>query len=229
MCATAPRFTAAVFDMDGLLLDSERPVRTAWLDAAAQLGVALSDDTYRTLIGLNHRDSHERLLALFGGDAALLAHARTQAAALLARQLGARPFDVKPGARALLDGLRRHGVPCAVASSTGAVELRRRLGDAGLLTYFDALCAGDEVHLGKPDPALYRLAVQRLGVAADSSLAFEDSGHGVRSALAAGLSVVAIPDLRAPEACWLDQCLAVLPSLQAACAHSREWFGAVCD
>ena len=229
MPATAPRYTAAVFDMDGLLLDSERPVRAAWLDAAAQLGVALTDEDYRSLIGLNHADSHARLLALFGGQASRLATVRERADALLAQRLGERPFDVKPGARALLDGLRRHGVPCAVASSTGGVELRRRLCAAGLLGYFDAVCAGDDVRAGKPDPALYRLALQRLGVAAARSLAFEDSGHGVRSALAAGLAVVAVPDLHAPEALWLSRCLAVLPSLQAACEHSRDWFGAVCD
>jgi HAD superfamily hydrolase (TIGR01509 family) len=226
MRATRPAFTAVVFDMDGLLLDSERPIRDAWMRAATQLGAPLTDAQYLSVVGLNHTDSRARLLALFGGDAELLSAAHHHAQASLTAQFGTRPFDPKPGAARLLRGLRHAGLPCAVASSTAHAEVQRRLHHAGLLVFFDAVCGGDEVQRGKPQPDLYTLALQRLGAAARTSLAFEDSGHGVQAALAAGLAVVAVPDLKAPELAWQERCLAVLPSLESACERSVEWFGA---
>ena len=221
----APAFTAVVFDMDGLLLDSERPTRDAWLRAAAALEVPLSEADYLSLVGLNHTDSHSRLLALFGGDAMRLADARALADAMLA---AAPPFEPKPGAHRLLRGLRDARIPCAVASSTHVTEVHRRLQRARLLDHFAAVCGGDEVAHGKPAPDLYTLALARLGVSAATTLAFEDSGHGVQAALAAGLATVAVPDLKAPAPEWLARCHAVLTSLDAACDHSRAWFGVIC-
>ena len=220
-----PVFRAVVFDMDGLLLDTERPVRAAWIGAAAALGVTLEDADYLTLIGLNHVDGGARLLELFGGDAALLAAAGERVDAELNRRFGARPFELKPGALGLLRALRDARVPCAVASSTHRIEVRRRLGNAGLLDFFAAVCGGDEVRRGKPAPELYALALQRLDAPPSTSLAFEDSGHGVQAALAAGLAVVAVPDLKPPAPTWQARCLAVLPSLEAVGAHGAEWFG----
>jgi HAD superfamily hydrolase (TIGR01509 family) len=211
--------------MDGLLLDSERPIREAWLQAAQQVGVPLSSSDYLSIVGLNHIESAARMLAFFGGDADVLTMAGQLADATLEVRFGQHPFDVKPGALALLRGLREAGIPCAVASSTAHAEVRRRLGLAGLLDFFSAVCGGDEVARGKPNPDLYTLAVDRLGANARTSLAFEDSGHGVQAALAAGLAVVAVPDLKAPEPIWQARCLAVLPSLQAVCEHGLEWFG----
>ncbi|CAN5400088.1 HAD family phosphatase [soil metagenome] len=222
-----PPYTAAVFDMDGLLLDSERPVRAAWLHVAASLGVKLTAPIYLDLIGLNHRESAARLQAIFG-DATLLAEAYAQVRARLAEQFGDKPFAVKPGARRLLQGLHDAGVPCAVASSTAHDEVRRRLERAGLLSFFGAVCGGNEVAHGKPSPDIYLLAVQRLGAAAAHTLAFEDSGHGALAALAAGLGVVLVPDLKPPEPAWQARSTAVLASLDEACERSSEWFGFEC-
>ena len=224
MAPGSARFTAAVFDMDGLLIDSERPTRDAWLRAAAALGTPISDADYLSVVGLNHPDSQARFLALFGGDAARLAAARAQTDAALA---ASPPFVAKPGAQRLLGALRAAGVPCGVASSTHHAGVRHRLRQAGLLDFFSALCGGDEVSRGKPNPDLYLLALQRLGAAASSSIAFEDSGHGVQAALAAGLATVAVPDLKVPAPEWLARCHAVLPSLDAACEHFPEWFGVI--
>ena len=221
----SPAFTAVVFDMDGLLLDSERPIRDAWLQTTAALGVPLSESDYLSVVGLNHADSHARMLALFSEDAALLATARAAIDAALA---AGPAFDAKPGAQRLLRALRGARIPCAVASSTHHAEVRRRLHLAGLLDHFSAICGGDEVRRGKPNPDLYTLALARLNAAARTTVAFEDSGQGVQAALAAGLATVAVPDLKAPAPEWLARCHAVLPSLDAACAHCPDWFGVIC-
>jgi HAD superfamily hydrolase (TIGR01509 family) len=221
------RFTAAVFDMDGLLLDSERPIRDAWLSAAAELGAPLTEADYLSVVGRNEREGNARLLEVFGRNAALLAATRRRADALIAERFGTVPFDVKPGALRLLRALRGAGLPCAVASSTAHREVERRLERAGLLDFFSAVCGGDEVTRGKPEPDLYRLAIARLGLEADCCVAFEDSNHGALAALAAGLAVVVVPDLKPAEPQWQTRCLAVLGSLEQASEQSLEWFGVV--
>ena len=218
-------FAAAVFDMDGLLLDSERPIRDAWLNAAAELGAPLTQADYLSVVGRNERESDALLLDVFGGDAALLGATRRRADALIAERFGAAPFDVKPGALRLLRALRVAAIPCAVASSTAHREVERRLERAGLLAFFDAVCGGDEVARGKPEPDLYRLAVERLRVDARGCVAFEDSNYGARAALAAGLAVVVVPDLKPAEPQWQARCLAVLGSLEDASERSLDWFG----
>ncbi|MDE2298411.1 MAG: HAD family phosphatase [Burkholderiales bacterium] len=227
MDAGRPAYTAAVFDLDGLLLDSERPVRDAWMQVASALGVPLTAAAYLDLIGRNHRDNAQRLRENFG-DGALLADAHRLVGTQLAERFGAHPFDVKPGARRLLQGLHDARIPCAVASSTARAEVERRLARSGLIDFFTAVCGGDEVARGKPEPDIYRLAAQRLQVPATNALAFEDSGPGALAALAAGLGVVVVPDLKPPEPAWQARSVAVLATLDAACAHSREWFGFDC-
>ena len=223
--AHAAAYTAAVFDMDGLLLDSERPVRDAWMQTAAEFGVPLTPAAYLDLIGRNHRDSTLRLRAIFGDDDAMLADAHRRTTALLAERFGDRPFDVKRGARRLLQALRHAAIPCAVASSTHRDELQRRLARADLLGFFAAVCGGDEVAHGKPAPDIYLLAVERLGASAERTLAFEDSGHGALAAIAAGLGVVVVPDLKPAEPAWAARSVAVLDSLDAVATHSSAWFG----
>jgi HAD superfamily hydrolase (TIGR01509 family) len=218
-------FAAAVFDMDGLLLDSERPIRDAWLRAAAELGAPLTEADYLSVVGRNEREGDALLLDVFGGDAVLLGATRHRADALIAERFGAAPFEVKPGALRLLRALRAAAIPCAVASSTAHREVERRLERAGLLAFFDAVCGGDEVARGKPEPDLYRLAIERLRVDARCCVAFEDSNHGARAALAAGLAVVVVPDLKPAEPQWQSRCLAVLESLEHASERSLEWFG----
>jgi HAD superfamily hydrolase (TIGR01509 family) len=219
------RFAAAVFDMDGLLLDSERPIRDAWLAAATELGAPLTEADYLSVVGRNEREGDARLLDVFGGNATLLGATRRRADALIAERFGTAPFDVKPGAFGLLRALQGAGIPCAVASSTAHREVERRLEGAGLLGFFRAVCGGDEVARGKPEPDLYRLAVERLEIDANRCVAFEDSNYGARAALAAGLAVVVVPDLKPAEPQWRLRCLAVLGSLEQASELSLEWFG----
>jgi HAD superfamily hydrolase (TIGR01509 family) len=139
-------------------------------------------------------------------------------------KLGARAgvvFPLKPGALALLQQLRARAVPCAVASSTSVPEVRRRLAQVGVLELFQAVAGGDEVARSKPDPAVYLLAAERLGVAPERCLAFEDSDHGARAAHAAGLAVVMVPDLKSHD---FGPAYMNLVSLEDAMTHIDQWF-----
>ena len=214
-------FTAAIFDMDGLLLDSERVIMQAWLASARELRLVLSEPDFLQVVGCGAQESRERLSKLLGGVASFQL-VRDRARAKLAGQPGL-VFPLKPGALRLLGLLRARGVPCAVASSTFVDEVRCRLAKVGVLDYFQALAGGDEVSRSKPDPAVYLLAAERLGVLPLRCLAFEDSDHGARAAHGAGLRVVMVPDLKARE---FDAAYMQLSSLEEAVAHLDRWFSA---
>jgi len=171
------------------------------------------------VVGAGAAESRARLTQLLGGATAFET-VRDRAR----DRLNALPgivFPLKPGALQILRQLRERGIACAVASSTRVSEVRRRLDKVGVLEYFRAVAGGDEVPDSKPDPAVYLLAAERLGVAASGCLAFEDTDHGARAAHAAGMRVILIPDLRSHD---FDAAFMQLPSLEQACLHLDRWF-----
>lgn len=212
-------FTAAIFDMDGLLLDSERAIMNAWVSSAAALQLTLREADYLEVVGRSAAEANARLTELLGSREAF-AHVQREAQARLSPQAGV-VFPLKPGALRLLQSLARRRVPCAVASSTQVAEVARRLDAAGVAPFFRAVAGGDEVPRGKPDPAVYRLAADRAGIDPQRALAFEDSDHGATAARAAGLQVIVVPDLKTPDAAlsWRQ-----LQSLEDAQAHLDDWF-----
>lgn len=219
-----PPFTAAIFDMDGLLIDSERATLRAWTEAALALGVVLREPDYLQVVGKAAQDSHAILQRHLGGAVAFeqaMAAVRTALEEGEGREL---LFPLKPGAAELLAQLQAAGIPCAVASSSRTDEIAHRLARVGVLPHFAAVAGGNEVLRGKPDPALYALAAARLGVDPARCLAFEDSHNGACAALAAGMGLVVVPDLLQPAPEVAQACLAVLGSLQEAVPHVQQWF-----
>ena len=212
-------FTAAIFDMDGLLLDSERVIMQAWLESAAEEGLVLSEPDFLYVVGCGAEESSARLTKLLGSRGSFQL-VRDRARAKLTVGSGV-VFPLKPGVLDLLAMLHQRGVPCAVASSTYVDEVRRRLAKVGVLDFFQAVAGGDEVSRSKPDPAVYLLAADRLGVLPVRCLAFEDSDHGARAAQEAGLRVVMVPDLKAYD---FASAYMTLTSLEEAIAHVDGWF-----
>lgn len=216
-------YKAAIFDMDGLLLDSERPIRDAWLLAAHRNNIGLTETDYLKVVGRNETDAKAILGGIFD-ERFSFEEARGHVAILLAESNATRGYAVKPGALALLSWLSARAVPCCVASSTRGTEVRRRLDQTALIAFFGAICGGDEVARGKPSPDLFLLASQRLGVRPEDCLVFEDSEHGAIGARAAGMSVVIVPDLKLPSADVRANCIAVLQSLEHALPRCDAWF-----
>lgn len=183
----------AAFDMDGLLLDTERVADKAWDDAAAQLGFADVEHAKKACIGLNEAATRAWFEKTYGKDFDYDAFRN------LARQLSHAVTDVevpvKEGAAEILQMLRDQGVKLAVASSTREVTVRDQLARAGLLGYFDAVVTGDMVTHSKPHPEIFTKACAALGLPPESCLAFEDSLNGIRSAYRAGLYTIHVPDL----------------------------------
>ncbi|PMS35891.1 HAD superfamily hydrolase (TIGR01509 family) [Trinickia symbiotica] len=218
-------FSAAIFDMDGLLIDSERTIMNTWIAAGRELGLDILPVDYVQIIGRSLPECHAMLATMFGAEAAF------QEALKFVRQRLQSPtnppvFPLKSGAHGLLTALVNAGVPCAVASSSSAQEIKSRLGRVGVLDLFDAIAGGDEVARGKPDPAVYELAASRLKKSPSECLAFEDSENGVRAAHRAGIQVVTVPDLKAPSEDLIGVSLTMLETLDHAMEHVAAWFGA---
>lgn len=219
-----PPFAAAIFDMDGLLIDSERATLRAWTEAALALGVELRESDYLQVVGKAAQDSHAILQALLGGIAPFEQAMGAVRTALKEVEGDRLLFPLKPGAAALLAQLQAAGIPCAVASSSRTDEITHRLARVGVLPHFAAVAGGNEVLRGKPDPALYALAAGRLEVDPARCLAFEDSHNGACAALAAGMGLVVVPDLLQPAPEVAQACLAVLGSLEQAVPVVPRWF-----
>ncbi|MET0340764.1 MAG: HAD family phosphatase [Polyangiales bacterium] len=218
-----PPFSAAIFDMDGLLLDSERPILEAWLTASRELCADISPEIFLSVLGRRAADAGAQFRASFP-EGYPFDKARARVQELLAAHRDGCGFALKPGVLPLLGALKARGVPCAVASSTRRAEVERRLAKCDLTSYFQALVGGDEVERGKPDPDVFLRAAERLGVAPRGCVVFEDMEHGARGAIAAGMKVVLVPDLKEPSDGFRSECLAVLASLDMIAAQLEGWF-----
>ena len=221
-------FRAALFDMDGTLVDSERVILNAWMESSRELGVPLDPVQYSRVIGLNDEESNQLLIALLGSESAFLS-VRSLANSKLQATPGSVAFPLKSGVLSLLEALSKQGVPCAVASSSTSAEIEDRLTRTRARHYFHAAAGGNEVHRGKPDPAVYLLAASRLGIAPNRCIAFEDSEHGAAAAAAAGAHVVLVPDVKAPSAELAASVHMVLRSLGEALPLVKTWFAPSAD
>lgn len=210
----SPDVAAVVFDMDGLLLDTERLSRRAWLAGGADLGVTLPLETLTAIIGRRRPEVEAEFLAAMGNDfpvAALYArhglHYHAQLRATPAEQLR------KPGVLPLLDWLDAAGLPYAIATSTLSAGAAEKLALAELRERFPIVVSGEQVTRSKPAPDIFLEAARRLGVAPSACVAFEDSDLGLEAALAADMLAFAVPDLKAVPAELAARTRAVLPSL----------------
>lgn len=183
-----------IFDMDGLMLDTERIAKLAWREAARRAGHEMSDVLFESMIGRSKRDSVDLLHAAFGPRFDFETTYQ-ECGRLYQAHISRDGLPLKPGVRALLEQLAAKNVPLGVATSTRNPVASERLAQVDLLRYFSVLVTGDQVARGKPAPDIYLEAVRRLDIDAASSFALEDSHAGVRAAHAAGLQVIMVPDL----------------------------------
>ena len=202
---------AAIFDMDGLLIDSERMIMQACITAAKRIGITYTQAQYIELIGRAGADSTRRMVEQLNGEDNFNRVMQQVDAQLVHIN---NTFPLKAGALNLLKHYRANNIICSVASSSSTHHITHRLSQVGVLDFFSHLTSGEEVECGKPNPDIYLLALEKLGLKVTECIAFEDSEMGARAAIAAGLKVVVVPDLLQPSEYVREHCHQVVESLQ---------------
>ena len=201
-----------LFDMDGLVLDSEKLYVRFWREAAAACGFQMTHDQALRMRAANTRLSQENLCEFFGPDADYW-QMRGKRIELMDAYIADNGIQTKPGVHELLDCLAARGIRVAIASSSPPDRIRRHLAPHGLDVRFDALFSGYDVPNGKPAPDIYQKAAAALGLEPEECLALEDAPLGIESAYRANCLPVIIPDLDRPSELTLSQCFARADSL----------------
>lgn len=184
---------AVIFDMDGLLCDTEALYRDVMIATVAEMGHEMPMPLFLSLVGMPAVVGDARVQDHLGESFDIaawrgLVSERVAAACAVG-------IDLKPGVIEMLDRLDALGLPRAIATSSGHPAVQAHLGPSGILPRFNAVIADGDYSRGKPNPDPYLVAAERLGVAPEFCLALEDSYNGVRAASAAGTMAVMIPDL----------------------------------
>ncbi len=185
-----PPFAAVIFDMDGVLIDSE-PLHFAVLsDLLARADDTLTRKEYEQFIGTTSEATFSTLIARHGLAGTVDEYIARYDAMLL--RVLQQPRAPAPGVTALIARLRQLEKRLAVASSSRRAWVDATIQSLGLADVFDVVVTGDDVEHGKPDPAIYLLTAQRLGVAPEQCVAIEDSPNGVESARLASMTVLGV-------------------------------------
>lgn len=194
--AAHPKIAAAIFDMDGLLIDSERMSLSCWHDAALELGHTISEHIPLGMIGMHSSKTESYLRSELGDDFPVMAlRARTHEIYL---ERSHSAIDLRPGVVELLDYLKEQNIPCAVATSTRRSVAIHHLELTQLLPYFQFAVCGDEISHPKPAPDIYLKVIDKLSAKPNECIVFEDSNFGAQAGHAAGCRVFMVPDLRPP-------------------------------
>jgi HAD superfamily hydrolase (TIGR01509 family) len=193
---------AVIFDMDGLLLDSERIALSVFNQTCQHFSLPDQFDLFKQMIGTNQHLGRSILTQGLKGMVdpdAFIAHCD----ALYQHATLSAPIPLRPGALALVQLLRAKQIPSAVATSSTTAKAKQKLAAAGLIDYFATITGGDQVKRSKPAPDIFLLAAKSIEIEPQYCLALEDSDNGVRSAVAAGMRVIQVPDLVSPSVALL--------------------------
>ena len=187
-----------LFDMDGLVLDSEKLYSRFWREACGFYGYDMSYEQSLKMRALN-RHAGAAMLQSFFGDSIDYVQVRTKRIQLMDAYVEEYGVELKPGIGELLDALKQRGIAAAIASSSPMDRIRSHLSRHGLDVRFDVLCSGHEVPNGKPAPDIYLYAARRLGLQPEECMALEDAPSGITSAFRAGCLCVMVPDQDQPQ------------------------------
>lgn len=188
----------AIFDWDGVIIDSSAQHRESWIRMAKADGLTLPDGYFEQAFGMKNEVIIPEILGWADEPAAVQRMAKRKEALYrdIVREDGIEPL---PGARAWLDALRNAGVPCVIGSSTCRANIDCIIDDIGLRAYFSDIVSGDDVEHGKPHPEIFLKAAGRIGFEPDRTVVFEDAFVGIEAARRGGMKVVAVASTHPAE------------------------------
>lgn len=210
---------AVIFDMDGVIFDSERLVLECWEKTGAGYHLEGMREAFLPCIGTNDVRTREIVLERYGADFPY-DEFRRESSLLYHSIVDQGGLPVKTGVRELLSYLTENDIPIAVASSTRLEVVTQELKQAGLYESFRVVMGGDQLKRSKPEPDIYLMACKKLGISPACAYAIEDSYNGIRSAYAAGMKPIMVPDMLPPTDEMRDKSVVVLENL----LQVKDWF-----
>ena len=191
-------FDAVVFDMDGVIFDTERVFLVCWQEIARKYGIRDIETPYLACTGTTEAKTREIMLETYGEDFPYDRYAKEASGIFHERYDGGR-LPLKSGVREILDFLKDSRKKIALATSTKREYVVEELRSAGILEYFDEIVTGDMVKRSKPAPDIFLLACEKIQVRPERAYAVEDSFNGIRAAAEGNLRPIMVPDLRQPD------------------------------
>ena len=210
---------AVIFDMDGIIFDSERLVLGCWERLAEQYHLKNMHDAYLPCIGTNDTKTREIMMNYYGADFPY-DRFRKESSVIFHEIVDRDGLPVKKGVRELLEFLKAERIPVGLASSTRLAVVTEELKQAGLYDFFHTVTGGDQLKRSKPEPDIYLTACEKLRVRPEDTYAVEDSYNGIRAAYSAGMMPVMVPDLLPPTEEMRQKSVIVLEDL----LQVRDWF-----
>ena len=217
---------AIIFDMDGLMIDSERVTFECYQERLKDMNLTMDEEFYKTLLGKPIKGIYQRFYDVYGNDFPI-ENVIQDVHQLMAERFETEGVPVKKGLVELLHYLKDNNYKTIVATSSNRDRVDKILAQAKITEFFDDSICGDEVTKGKPNPEVFLKSCQKLGVNVDEAIVLEDSEAGIQASYDANIKVICIPDMKYPEKQYEEKTFKILKdyvivSFIAGCC--RSWY-----
>ena len=203
---------AIIFDMDGLMIDSERVTFECYQERLKDMNLTMDEEFYKTLLGKPIKGIYQRFYDVYGNDFPIQ-NVIQDVHQLMAERFETEGVPVKKGLVELLHYLKDNNYKTIVATSSNRDRVDKILAQAKITEFFDDSICGDEVTKGKPNPEVFLKSCQKLGVNVDEAIILEDSEAGIQASYDANIKVICIPDMKYPEKQYEEKTFKILKDL----------------
>ena len=213
--------TAIIFDMDGLMIDSERVTFECYQERLKDMNLTMDEEFYKTLLGKPIKGIYQRFYDVYGNDFPI-ENVIQDVHQLMAERFETEGVPVKKGLVELLHYLKDNNYKTIVATSSNRDRVDKILAQAKITEFFDDSICGDEVTKGKPNPEVFLKSCQKLGVNVDEAIVLEDSEAGIQASYDANIKVICIPDMKYPEKQYEEKTFKILKDLTEVTAYLKS-------
>ena len=212
---------AIIFDMDGLMIDSERVTFECYQERLKDMNLTMDEEFYKTLLGKPIKGIYQRFYDVYGNDFPI-DNVIQDVHQLMAERFETEGVPVKKGLVELLHYLKDNNYKTIVATSSNRDRVDKILAQAKITEFFDDSICGDEVTKGKPNPEVFLKSCQKLGVNVDEAIVLEDSEAGIQASYDANIKVICIPDTKYPEKQYEEKTFKILKDLTEVTAYLKS-------